>query len=83
MADDKRLEHNKKSLEYYYKHRQEILAKGRQAYHTKKAVKKLTSQTALRAYNIKTKLDELLIKKEAFKQKLLNEQLTKNNNNNI
>ena len=83
MVDDKRLEHNKKSLEYYYKYRQEILARGRQAYHTKKADKKLTGQTAFRAYNIKTKLDELLIKKEAFKQKLLNEQLTKNNNNNI
>jgi hypothetical protein len=79
MADDKRLEHNKKSLEYYYKHRQHILAKGRESYHTKKAIKKLTSQTALRSYNIKMKLDELLIKKEAFKQKLLEEQLTNNN----
>ena len=79
MADDKRLEHNKKSLEYYYKHRQHILVKGREAYHTKKAIKKITSQTALRAYNIKMKLDELLIKKEAFKQKLLEEQLTNNN----
>ena len=79
MADDKRLEHNKKALEYYYKHRQHILAKGRQVYHTKKANLKLTGQTALRAYNIKTKLDELLIKKEAFKQKLLEEQLTNNN----
>lgn len=79
MSDDKRLEHNKKALEYYYKHRQHILAKGREAYHKKKAIKKLTSQTALRAYNIKSKLDELLIKKEAFKQKLLEEQLTNNN----
>jgi hypothetical protein len=79
MIEDKRLEHNKKSLEYYYKFRKQILAKGREAYHKKKTLNKLTSQTALRAYNIKSKLDELLIKKEAFKQKLLDEQLTNNN----
>jgi vancomycin permeability regulator SanA len=77
MIDDKTLEHNKKALEYYYKYRQQILEKARKAYHIKKVNLKLTSHTALRTYNIKSNLDELLIKKELFKQKLLAEATNK------
>lgn len=65
--------------EYYKKNRSKLLIKARQFYYKNKDPTNKRYSVMAKQELIEKQLADLLVKKEAFKQKLLDEQLTNNN----